>query len=725
LTKARAPIRRPGLVRRNHLIERLSDTEDRLVTLVDAPAGYGKSTVLMQWAAADPIRRFGWVTLEKTDNDPVELWRYILLGLRTLAPGWSDRAWRLLWRPQVDLQSVISETVNELLDVAGRLVVVLDDYHLITNPDCHDAIQYFIDHLPHTTQVAFGTRNRPPLTLTGLDARGLVLELDRADLQFTLDETRHAIELAHGGLLPGQAVRIHEVTEGWPVGVYLSVKSSAPAASVGTSGAKVEVRRYLEEQVLDQLASDHRDVLARWSILGRLTGELCDRVTGRRDGAQLLRQLAETNQLVVPLDPEQRWYRLHDLLRDALRGEFEQQPPDERSTAHRCAADWWLEQGESAEAIRHAIDAADYGRAGELIGARWFEYLVTGRLETLRHWFGRFPDDALFAYPPLVVGGAWIAAFSGDVDGTNRFPAAAQRASYDRPMPDGSVSYESAVAILYAGLGQNGMTDANEHAEVGYALEPPDSPWRALAAALAGLTRFGLGRFDDARPALTEAAGVSMEAGGPAIYARGQLALLEMAEGNWIKAERHADLACAAIEELEVGDLLSSGAAQVAAAAVAAHHGQEGLARRRLHALSRVQASLSDAIPFDAFQIHLVAAEAYLAIGDHRSAAVHANTASARLEAFGDAGIFEPRMAAVRGALAKRGDGGDQQVEPLTDRELQVLELLPADLTLRDIGRELFVSRNTAKTHLSSVYRKLGVTSRSAAIAKAQELELI
>lgn len=728
LTKARAPTRRPGLVRRNHLIERLSDSADRLVTLVDAPAGYGKSTVLLQWAGADPIRRFGWVTLEKTDNDPVVLWRYILLALCTLAPGLSERAWRLLQRPQTDLQGVISETVNDLLDVPGRLVVVLDDYHVITNPDCHDTIQYLIDHLPHTAQVAFGTRLRPPLTLTGTDANGLVLELDRADLQFTIDETRHAIELAHGGLLPEQSARVHEQTEGWPVGVYLSTRSSAPPASLETSGATAEVRRYLEEQVLDQLASGDRSVLVRWSILRRLTGDLCDRVTGRRDGAELLLRLADTNQLVIPLDPDQHWYRLHDLLRDALRREFQRQPPDERSTAHRCAADWWLEQAEVPEAIHHAIAAAEYDRAGELFSTHWFEYLMTGRRQTLRHWLGRFPDDALFAYPPLVVAAAWIAAFSGDVAGTKRFATATRRASYDGPMPDGSASYESAVAILRATLGQNGMVDANEHAEVGYAFEPPNSPWRPMAAALAGLTRFGLGRFDDARPALAEAAGVPMDIGGLAIYARGQLALLEMADGNWNEAERHADLACAAIEELHIGDLLSSGAAQVAAAAVAAHHGQEGLARQRLHTLSWVQASLSDAIPFDAFQIHLIAAETYLAIGDDRSAAVHANTASARLEAFGDAGIFEPRMAAVLEELANRDARGDQaaeQVEPLTDRERHVLELLSTDLTLRDIGRELFVSRNTAKTHLASVYRKLGVTSRSAAIARARELELI
>jgi LuxR family maltose regulon positive regulatory protein len=621
---------------------------------------------------------------------------------------------------------VIGEVVNDLQDVAGRLVLVLDDYHLITNPDCHDTIQYFIDHLPHSAQVAFGTRVRPPLTLSGIGAHGLVLELHQRDLRFTIEETSRAVGRAHSVSVE-ESTLIHQKTEGWPVGVYLWTRDSATARADASKGTTA-VHRYLEEQVLDQLAPNDRHILTQWSILRRLTGDLCDRVTGRQDGGALLARLANSNQLVIPLDPDQQWYRFHDLLRDALHREFTRLPTDVRNAAHSRAMSWCLERGDVPEAIHHAIAAREYRRAAELICANWLEYLTTGRRQTLQHWLGRFPTDAMLAYPPILVAAAWIAAFSGDVAGAHRFAAAARQAGFDQPMPDGSASYESAVSIMRAGLGQDGMTDANEQAEVSFALEPPNSPWRTLAAALAGVTRFGLGRFDSARAALTEAAGFHAGLDATAIYARGQLALLEMTDGNWDETERHADIACTAIEELHMGDLLSSGAAQVAAAAAAAHHGQPGVALQWLQRLSEVQATLSDAIPFDAMQIHLVVAETYLTIGHVRAAAVHANSASARLDAFGDAGIFEMRLAAVHEALADRDDVTDPIAEPtesLTDRELDVIELLPSDLSLRDIGRKLFVSRNTAKTHLANVYRKLGVTSRSAAIEKARELDLV
>jgi LuxR family maltose regulon positive regulatory protein len=215
---------------------------------------------------------------------------------------------------------------------------------------------------------------------------------------------------------------------------------------------------------------------------------------------------------------------------------------------------------------------------------------------------------------------------------------------------------------------------------------------------------------------------------GVAAYARGQLALLEMSAGHWEEGSRHADIACAQIEESDLQNLLSSGAAQVAAAAAAAHSGNRGSALQRLGSLAAIQLVLSNAIPFDAFQINLIAAEAYLQLGDHRAASVHARTASSRLEAFGDAGIFEERLNEVQKALASAGkaiDAPGSEPEPLTDRELQILAMLPSDLLLRDIGSRLYVSRNTAKSHVASVYRKLGVTSRTAAIARARQLDLI
>ena len=244
---------------------------------------------------------------------------------------------------------------------------------------------------------------------------------------------------------------------------------------------------------------------------------------------------------------------------------------------------------------------------------------------------------------------------------------------------------------------------------------------------MAGVTRFGLGDFAGARTAFGESIGAAPSQA-DTLYARGQLALLEIQQEHWAEARRHTDIACAAIDEMQFGGILASGAAQAAAAAVAAHDGQGTAARQKLRDLSPVMAKLSDAIPFDAFQIHLIAAETYLAIDEPVAAAVHAETANRRLAAFGDAGIFELRLAAVLDALADEDLKHDLTRGPeveITERELEVLALLPTDKSLREIGEELFVSRNTAKTHLTNAYRKLGVSSRDAAVARARQLGLI
>jgi LuxR family maltose regulon positive regulatory protein len=729
LAKTNAPIQRAGLFRRDELIRRLSNNQDRQVTLVQAPAGYGKSSVLMEWARTDSLRRFGWLTLEETDNDPAVLWRYMLLALRALLPGFTDRAWGLLHQPQPDLEVVITQVLNSLLDVPGRLVLVLDDYHVITNQQCHDSMQHFIDHLPKSMHVALGTRARPPLSLSKLEASGSLLVVDRTALEFTLEETKKAIEGAGVRLSPEEVVRVHAATEGWPAGVYLAaITDDSISADGHPSGGVGALHSYLFEQMIDNLSEEDRSVLAEWSILRNLNGSLCDRVTDRRDSATRLQRLSEANLLLMPLDGSADWYRFHDLLGDALRREFSGLPVSQQRVAHRRAMEWWHERGDTPQAIHHAIEAGDHERAAELFCANWLEYMLTGWLETLRDWISRFPADALLAYPPILVASAWITAFSGDVKSTHRFAAAAREASFDGSMADGATSYTSAVAILEAGLGHNGMEDANEHAELAYRLEPPGHPWRQLAAALAGVTRFGIGRNEDARVALNEAARMPTGPDGVATYARGQLALLEMSEGNWKEGSRQADLAVAQIEESDLGNLLSSGAAKVAAAAAAAHFGNHGLASQRLHSLAPIQRALSDAIPFDAFQINLITAETYVLLGDHRAATVHARTASSRLEAFGDAGIFEERLTDLHKALTSEGktvDAPRTEPEPLTDRELQILALLQSDLSLRDIGSELFVSRNTAKTHVARVYRKLGVTSRTAAIARARQLDLI
>ncbi|MGI9528428.1 MAG: LuxR C-terminal-related transcriptional regulator [Acidimicrobiia bacterium] len=729
LAKTQAPVRRPGQVRRGVLLDQLIDPRERSVTLVHAPAGYGKSTLLMAWATTDPLRRFGWLTLEETENDPALLWRYIVLTLRALTPGFADRAWGLLHRTGPDIDEVVALILNSLLEVTGRLVLVLDDYHVITNPTCHESMQYFLDHAPTSMQVAFGTRSRPPLALSRLTASASVLTIDATALRFTASETEKVLNNAGVRLKPDEVTRVHERTEGWPAGVYLSsIAPSRGHSGTPTFGGADGVHSYLMEQVIEQLEPEDRSTLTTWSILRHLGGDLCDRVSNRRDSGLLLERWSQTNLLLMPLDASGDWYRLHDLLKDALLREFAKLPKEHRRLAHERAMDWWLENGDTAQAIHHGLEAGDFERVAELFSINWLHYLLDGWGETLRDWIDRIPVEELLAYPPILVASAWVVAFSGDVRATHRFATAARDASYDGAMPDGSASYRAAVATLEAGLGLNGMVDANEHAELAKQLEPSGSPGRPLAVALAGLTRFGLGRFDEAREALSEAASMQTGEDGVAVYALGQLALLEMAEGNWEIGAQHADRACELVEEFDLQTLVPGGAAQVARAAAAAHDGNGGAARQHLRSLTGVQGQLSNAIPFDAFQIHLIMAETYLTIGDDRTARTHARTATIHLEAFGDGGIFDDRLADLLEALATHPPAkaaADGQIDQLTDRELDVLALLLSDLSLRDIGEELFVSRNTAKSHVSSIYKKLGVTTRTAAVAKARELNLI
>ena len=731
VTKTHKPLNRTRLIRRGQLIDRLIDSRSRQVTRVYAPAGYGKSTLLMQWAETDPFRRFGWVTLEETENDHVLMWRYVLFALQALTPGVADEAQRLIEHPQPDLKAVASAAINGLAEIPGRLVVVLDDYHKITNRACHESIQFFIDHLPMSTQIAFGTRDRSPLSLTKLAASGMVLDIDTTDLQFTFEETQMVLGRASRPVAVEQVAKIHRNTEGWPVGVLLSAKAMASGrAHTYVSDGQRAIRAYLKEEMLDQMPEDDRLAMVDWSILRRFNGSLANRVSGRGGSATVLEELEHTNLLLIALDEHGDWYRFHDLLRDVLRHEFGQRSQDHRIAAHSRATEWFLENDDEAEAVHHALEAHDYELASELICGNWLDSMLTGGLETLHEWIDRFPKKALRVYPPLLVAAAWVYAFSGNVEKTRQFEAAARDATYDQPMPDGTASYASAVAILRAGLGLRGLTDANEHAELAFQIEPVESPWRPLAAALAGVTRYGLGRYDEAKAALSEAAQSPAGQDGVATYAQGQLALLLMSEGDWEEASRQADQACEVIERIHIGNLLSSGAAQVAAAAVAAHAGKTGLAAQRLNSLARVQGVMSDAIPFDAFQLHLVAAETELAIGNQDAATVHARSASAHLDSFGDGGIFEERLEALLEALEDSDRAvldflSDEPEAILTDRELQILALLRTDLTLREIGDQLFVSRNTAKTHVAHVYKKLGVPDRGAAIARARHLDLI
>ncbi|MEA3511818.1 MAG: helix-turn-helix transcriptional regulator, partial [Actinomycetota bacterium] len=364
-TKTRVPLLRRGLVRRKDLIQRLSRERDHALTIVRAPAGYGKSTLLQQWAL-DDARLFAWVQLDPSDNDPVLFWRYVLAALRVQVPGLAESAWRRLASPAPDLDAAITDLLNELLDGPEELVLVLDDYHVIDNPECHRTITFFIDHVAQNTQVVLATRGRLPFSVSRLIARGSVTEIRRRDLEFTPVETAAAVRLRAPAASDETVSRIRERTEGWPVGVYLATWNLDTDASVaiGESEAATVTQRYLIDEMLSHLDDEDRAFVRETSILERLSGNLCDHVTGRTDSSEILARLESANLLLIPLDDVGHWYRYHHLLQEILRADLRDDSCTDESMLHIRASDWFLRHDDASLAIHHAIESGGLMTAG-------------------------------------------------------------------------------------------------------------------------------------------------------------------------------------------------------------------------------------------------------------------------------------------------------------------------------------------------------------------------
>ena len=332
------------------------------------------------------------------------------------------------------------------------------------------------------------------------------------------------------------------------------------------------------------------------------------------------------------------------------------------------------------------------------------------------------------AFPPLLVASAWAACFLGDSRNTRRFGRLAAEASYDGPSPDGMSSFEASVSLLLASLALDGVTNAQTHALVARDAESLESPWRPFTEAVLGVASVAVGDLEAAADALAQAAQLATDNDAVITYVLAQRAFVATLQGRWDEAERFSNRAVALTEEIGIQDLATTCYVYAIAASTALHGNRGVEAKRYVRMASSLERGLSDALPFEALQAHLLLAEVHLAVEDYVAAGIHSRAASARLQTLGDAGILEPRLDALLAAL----DDQDLEVpdlEPgpdsLTTRELQVLQLLPSGKSLREIADELYVSRNTAKTHASRIYKKLGVWSRKEAVTRAVEMQLI
>jgi LuxR family transcriptional regulator, maltose regulon positive regulatory protein len=736
-TKLRPPPVRAGLIPRARLDELLDAGVRGRLCLIDAPAGSGKTTLLTRWClAGQPSRRVAWVSLDESDDDPVRFWVYVIEAFRVVVPGFGQAPLGLLQSSgsaDVLNKVVLPQLLNELATSGAELVLMLDDYHLISNPACHHTLGFFVDHLPANVHVVLSTRVDPPLPLARLRASGELTELRIADLGFTDAEAARLLHDAMGLELTAQAVqRLWERTEGWAAGLILAGLSLQGRDDPGPFIASFEaghrhVVDYLGSEVLASQPGPLRTFLVRTSVLQRLSAPLCDAVLEADDSATLLAELEQANLFLIPLDDHRQWYRYHHLFAQLLSLELTERDPELAPVLHRRAVAWFQDAGDVSSAIHHAAAAGEFAQAGALIARHWLAYARRGRIATVRRWLDGLPDDFVMANPPIALLSAWVGGLCNvSVDEIERWLAAAEAGDYRGPLPSGMPSVPFGAALVRA---VNTFDDvarslrAARRALDAASPRPSESYW--MGAAALGRSLYLSGQAAEARPLLEDVASHAPPGRQPFVVVNA-LALLSLLTGEDGDDDRALALARQAMEVAEAQGVRydpMTGVAYIALGRSTARRGGLAEAERLLDQALQV-------LPTDSYRVQYAQAMVELAGVRHARGdadGAHAAVEGARqsIATFADPGMLGSLLDRTERAVGRPVRRRPSAAEALTDRELVVLRLLATTLSQPEIAHELYVSVNTVRTHIQGIYRKLGVASRQEAVATAREHELL
>lgn len=433
-TKLTVPRPRPEHLSRDRLTGTLDEGMGRDLVLVCTPAGFGKTTLLADWARRQQ-RPVAWVSLDGDDNDPVRFWRYVAAALDRASPGVGREALSLLEPPNVvSGQGAVTALIGELESLSEEIALILDDYHTIESPPIHDSVAFLLGHLPPQLRLLIATRSDPPLPLARLRASGRLTELRGSDLRFTAEESAAFLRDVWGIDVSTRAVAALDArTEGWAVGLQLAALSlqarSDPDAFVDAfTGSHRFVLDYLSEEVMERQPERVRSFLLETSILERLSGPLCDAVTRRSESQSILEELERANLFLMPLDEERRWYRFHHLFADLLRTRLQRSDPEVIPELHRRAADWCEQQRLLDDAIRHALASDDPMRAARLVEQHMNEPLRRGEGMILERWLSLLPDDVVRSRPALCLAQALMLLHVGNPDMVERLVDHAEHA---------------------------------------------------------------------------------------------------------------------------------------------------------------------------------------------------------------------------------------------------------------------------------------------------------
>ncbi len=700
--KFRAPKLPAEFVRRNELLGRLERERARALILLTAPAGYGKTAVLTQWAE-EGGRPFAWITLDQADSNPAVLAASIgtALNLVGIQPG-----------------------------LGPSFVIVLDDAHLIPPDVLHDAVLGVLDWLPDGSQLAIASRWEPSPSIGRLRAQRILAEVNAADLSMSAVEAGSLLRKA-GIELDFTAVQtLVRRTEGWPAALELAAIACARHPELAEhfdelSGEDHLISEYFRAELLAQLPPPAVRFLMRSSVLERLSGTLCDELLGRKRSAILLAELARANLPLQPVDASHEWYRLNGLFREMLQGELRRLEPETGPGLHRRAAEWYRRAGDVDRAIEHTLSAEDLDRTGELLWANLPQYMGDGRNPLVQRWLSRVISDRTTESMPLALVSAHSHLALGNAALAEQWARSASVSLSEAP--EGSSNPERAgVIIIEAWAARAGARRMGEDAARAYDLLLDDSPWRASCCFLRGTAALLIGDEAEAERRLEEgAARGAVLALDAASLCLAQLSVLAAERDQADYASDFARHARAIVDEHGLSEYPTSALVFAVCAATAMREGRVDEAKSAVSQCLDLLGLLDDSVSWYGAEARILVARVSLALGDVAGARELLAVASRQARRTREVVIFQRWFDDAWNAFDARAETALAGVATLTKAELRILRFLPTHYSFHEIAQRLHVSSNTVKTHVHAVYRKLDASSRSEAVAHATDAGLL
>ncbi len=678
---------------RTALVDLMLQAPEPVVSVV-APPGYGKSTLLAQWAQRQ-AGRVVWVSCDEVPEEP-------------------DPVGRL---------------TSGLDQDPGPVTIVLDGLESWTSRETGRAVAALAKGLPTGWRLALASREEVPLPEARMRVDHRLLEIGTDDLAMSRSEAAQLLAAAGVELSERSTARLVRQTEGWPAALYLAalaIRADEVTDARPFTGTDRLMSDYLRSEVVARLSRSQRTFLVRTSILDRLSGPLCEAVVGEGSATRLLERLGRRHLLVVPLDRRGEWYRLHPLLRQLLEAELSAESPGSVTDLHARAVTWLEANGEPERAIDHAYLSGDAERFGRLVLGTMQQVWASGQIDTVARWMERLGQRAPAPHTPAMIAhGALIFALLGREGDTERWSAVAESLPASGMLPDGS-TVEATLAYLRANLCREGPEAMRRDSQLALAGLGPASPYRATMLFTEGLSYFLEGDLERADAPFAHAydLAASIETSPLTSLVLAEQVQVAIERDDWTAAESLVKRSLEIVARGPFDEYWTSALVFASAARTAAHRGDMAEAREHAQRAARLRPLLTYALPVVSVQALVELARAYLALVDPAGALAVLEQIRGILLQRPDLGTVAVAALALDERVSQITAATPVGASSLTAAELRLVPLLPTHLTYPEIGEELFISRHTVKTHAGSVYRKLGASSRAEAVEKIKQLGL-